>query len=75
MRLLSAIALLAGAIAVFFVTFVALAMLGIWVTSLLGGNAWWGMVLIYPQFFVAIVVAVLFLRYWTTRTNLNGNAR
>lgn len=50
---------------VFLGSFTALAFLGIALASLLGGNAWWGMLLIYPEFFAAIVITVLFARRWT----------
>jgi hypothetical protein len=68
---------LLATIAVFFVSLFALVFLGIWVTTLLGGNAWWGMVLIYPELFGAILIAVLFSRRWKNRpdkAHLNGNA-
>ncbi len=58
-------------LALFFVfvgSFIALAFLGIAVTSWLGGNAWWGMVLIYPELFAAILVTVLVVRRWKRRT-------
>ena len=78
MRLLATIAVFLATIVVFFVTLFALAMLGIWVTTLLGGDAWWGMTLVYPQLFGAVVVAVLFLRHWNRRPvgadHRNGNA-
>jgi hypothetical protein len=75
MRLLATTAVFLATVTVFFVTLFALALLGIWVTTLLGGNAWWGMVLVYPQLLIAIVAAVLFLRRWNSRpTDINGNA-